>query len=144
MRKDVGVTLPTDVGGTFSNLTDSLEGIKDGPLASTPAVAGDAMTLTAAYDAAKTAAQAGNAMALTAGERNSTADAIIGRAIGTESYAADGAVPTLGQMLWMMWAGLVDFSISGTTISVKKQDGTVAMTFTLDDATSPTSRTRAT
>lgn len=37
--------------------------------------------LTSAYDAAKTAAQAGDAMALTSGERNSTADALLGRNI---------------------------------------------------------------
>lgn len=101
--------------------------------------------LTAAYDPAKTAAQAGNAMALTAAERNGTADAILARTLGSEGYAADGAVPTLAQMLFMIWSGLVEFSISGTTLTCKKLDGsTTAMTFTLDDATSPTSRTRAT
>lgn len=29
MRKDVAVTLPTDIGGTFDNITDSLEAIRD-------------------------------------------------------------------------------------------------------------------
>lgn len=50
-----------------------------------PAAAGAAMTLTAAYDAAKTAAQAGNAMALTSGERTTlaaaTRDAILNRVL---------------------------------------------------------------
>lgn len=100
--------------------------------------------LTAAYDPATTAAQAGDAMALTSGERNSTADAILARALAAESYAADGGTPTLSQMLWMLFGTTADFSISGTTLTVKKQDGTAAMTFTLDDATNPTSRTRAT
>jgi hypothetical protein len=39
---------------------------------------------------------------------------------------------------------LVYYSITGTTLTVKKQDGTAAMTFTLDSASAPTSRTRAT
>jgi hypothetical protein len=72
------------------------------------------------------------------------AAAILARALAAESYAADGAVPTLSQMLWMIWAVLADFWISGTTLTARKQDGTAAMTFTLDDATNPTSRTRAT
>lgn len=88
---------------------------------------------------------AGDAMALTSGERNSTADAILARTLGTESYAADGAVPTLAQALFMILSGTLEFSISGTTLTCKKLDGsTTAMTFTLDSATTPTSRTRAT
>ena len=63
----------------------------------------------------------------------------------TESYAADGTAPTLAQSMFMIWAGLSEFAISGTTITAKKLDGsTTAMTFTLDDASDPTSRTRAT
>ena len=39
---------------------------------------------------------------------------------------------------------LTEFSISGTTITVKKLDGsTTALTLTLDDGTSPTSSTRS-
>lgn len=63
----------------------------------------------------------------------------------TEGYAADGAAPTLEQFLYMVWTALSEFAISGTTITCKKLDGTTtSMTFTLDDATNPTSRTRAT
>ena len=40
--------------------------------------------------------------------------------------------------------GYSEFAISGTTITGKKLDGsTTAMTWTIDDSTSPTSRTRA-
>lgn len=45
-------------------------------------IAGDAMTLTAAYNAAKTASQAGDAMALTVAERNAVADALLARSMG--------------------------------------------------------------
>ena len=63
----------------------------------------------------------------------------------TESYAADGVAPTLEQAIFQTMQSLTEFSISGTTITVKKLDGTTtAATYTLDDATTPTSRTRAT
>jgi len=63
----------------------------------------------------------------------------------TESYAADGVAPTLAQALFLVQQELGDFAISGTTITVKQIDGTTtAATFTLDDGTSPTSKTRAT
>jgi hypothetical protein len=63
----------------------------------------------------------------------------------TEAYAADGAAPTLAQALFMIQQTFGEFSISGTTITVKKLDGsTTAATYTLDDGTTPTSRTRAT
>lgn len=71
-------------------------------------------------------------------------DAILQRVL-TEGYNADGSAPTLEQALMGILQSVTEFSISGTTITVKKLDGsTVAMTFTLDDATNPTSRTRAT
>jgi hypothetical protein len=71
-------------------------------------------------------------------------DAILTRQM-TEAYAADGAAPTLAQALFEIMQCLTEFAISGTTITVKKRDGTTtAMTFTLDSATVPTSRTRAT
>lgn len=63
----------------------------------------------------------------------------------TESYAADGAAPTLSQAVFAIQQMLQERSISSTTLTVKKLDGTTsAMTFTLDSASSPTSITRAT
>jgi hypothetical protein len=63
----------------------------------------------------------------------------------TEAYATDGAAPTLAQSLCLIQQMLGDFSISGTTLTVKKVDGsTSAATFTLNDGTSPTAITRAT
>jgi hypothetical protein len=63
----------------------------------------------------------------------------------TESYAGDGVAPTLAQALFLIQQQLGDFAISGTTLTVKKIDGsTTAATFTLNDATTPTSVTRAT
>lgn len=63
----------------------------------------------------------------------------------TEGYAADGAQGTLPQLLYMLWAAAAaEKVISGTTMTVKKLDGTTtAMTFVLNDATNPTSITRS-
>ena len=62
----------------------------------------------------------------------------------TESYAADGSAGTPAQMLYMIWCAVHEFSISSTTITGKKIDGsTTAMTWTINSASEPTSRTRA-
>lgn len=63
----------------------------------------------------------------------------------TEAYAADGAAGTLSQILFGIQAFLQERSVAGTTLTVNKLDGTTAaMTFTLNDGTSPTALTRAT
>lgn len=63
----------------------------------------------------------------------------------TETYAADAVAPTLSQALFLIQQTIGDFSIAGTTITTKRLDGsTTAATYTLDDGTNPTSRTRAT
>lgn len=62
-----------------------------------------------------------------------------------EAYAADGAAATAAQLLYMLLSALAEYSIAGTTITAKKIDGaTTAMTYTINDAANPTSRTRAT
>ena len=62
-----------------------------------------------------------------------------------EAYATQGSAGTLPQLLYMILALLSDFSIAGTTLTATKLDGsTPAATFTLNDATAPTSITRAT
>lgn len=62
-----------------------------------------------------------------------------------DSIPADGTRPSLLQAAYGMYQFLMEKSLSGTTLTVKKADGTTAlMTFTLDSATNPTSITRAT
>lgn len=62
-----------------------------------------------------------------------------------DSYAADGAQPTIGQAVLAIKQFLEERSVSGTTVTIKKPNGvTAAMTFTLDDATNPQSITRTT
>ncbi len=63
----------------------------------------------------------------------------------TEAYRANGAAPTIAQALSEILAHLGEAAISGTTKTINKFDhSTPAETFTLDDATVPTSITRAT
>jgi hypothetical protein len=68
-----------------------------------------------------------------------------GSAAMTEGYAAPGAAATLPQLLYMIQQMLQEFSITGTTLTVKKLDqSTSAATLTLNNATNPTAITRAT
>ncbi len=62
-----------------------------------------------------------------------------------DSIAAEGAIPTYAQALLMITRFLMEKSLSGTVMTVKKEDGTTAsMTFNLNDSTEPTSISRAT
>ena len=62
-----------------------------------------------------------------------------------DAAAADGSRPTIEQALYMLVQFLTERSVSGTTMTVKKPDGTTSlMTFTLNDAANPTSLTRTT
>jgi len=62
-----------------------------------------------------------------------------------DSVSSDGTIATREQAIYMILQMLTEFAISGTTMTVKKVDGsTTLITLTLDDATSPTSLTRAT
>lgn len=89
-------------------------------------------------------AAVGDAMTLTSSERITIAG-VIGTTAQTESYRAEGATGSLAQMLYETIGHLGESSISGTTKTVKKIDGiTVAETFSLDSATTPTSITRST
>lgn len=61
-----------------------------------------------------------------------------------DSVAADGSRPTIAQAVLMLTRFLMERSVSSTTMTVKKEDGsTSSMTFTLNSASAPTSITRA-
>jgi len=88
-------------------------------------------------------AAVGSAMTLTSGERTAIATAAFVTQM-VESYAVDGVAPTLAQALLQIQQRLMEFEIAGTTITVKKLDGsTTAFTLTMDDDTTPTSSTRS-
>ncbi len=74
---------------------------------------------------------------------NAGVDALFVRAL-TEAYAADGAAPTVAQALFAIQQFLQERSVAGTTMTVKKLDGsTTAYVITLNDGTTPTSYTRS-
>lgn len=84
----------------------------------------------------------GNVIGTVSSIANAGIDALYTRAL-TESYATDGAAPTVAQALFAIQQFLQEKVISGTSLTIKKLDGaTTAMTFLLNDATTPTSVTR--
>jgi hypothetical protein len=61
-----------------------------------------------------------------------------------EGFSTDGQAPTLAQILHEIRQTAGDYSVNGTTLTVKNMAGSPVMTFELNDASQPTSRTRAT
>jgi len=62
-----------------------------------------------------------------------------------DSVPADGTRPSATQALYMIGQFLMERSVVGVTVTVKKVDGsTTLMTFTTNSATTPTSITRTT
>lgn len=63
----------------------------------------------------------------------------------TEAYRSTGATGTATQLLYEILQNLTEFTISGTTKTVKKLDGsTTAKTYTLNDGSNPTGITETT
>jgi hypothetical protein len=92
-----------------------------------------------AIDAAAIAADAIGASELAAG----AVDEILDEQL-TDSIPADGTLPTVRQALYMLTQFMLERAVSGTTVTVKKADGSTSLfTLTLNDATNPTSITRA-
>lgn len=62
-----------------------------------------------------------------------------------DSIPADGSRPTIAQAAYMLTQFLLERSVSGTTLTVKKPDGTTTLfTLSLNHATTPTIISRAT
>jgi hypothetical protein len=63
----------------------------------------------------------------------------------TESYNTDGSSGTAAQLLYLIVSRLMEFDISGTSITMRKLDGTTqSAILTLNDATNPTTCHRTT
>lgn len=111
--------------GAFANTTDSLEAQRDNT--GTAGAGLTALPWNAAWDA----------------EVESEVDDAL-NAVVADSVAADGVRPSVRQALLMITRFLFEASVSGTTLTITKEDGTtVAMTFTTNSATAPTSITRS-
>jgi len=135
-----------DTGTTLDGKLDVVDGIVDSILVDTAVIgsAGAGLTAVPWNSSWDTEVQSECTDALNAYDPPTKAemDATWTTAM-TESYASDGAAMTPAQALYMILCSVSEFSISSTAITGKKLDGsTTAMTWTLNDATSPTSRTR--
>lgn len=61
-----------------------------------------------------------------------------------DSVPSDGTRPSISQALYMLTQFMLERNVSGTTVTVRKPDGSTSLfTLTLNDASSPTSITRA-
>lgn len=81
---------------------------------------------------------------VTTAEVNAEVVDVIRTDVIPDSVATDGTRPTVAQALLMVTRFLMEKGVSGTTVTVKKEDGsTSSMTFTLDDGSAPTSITRS-
>lgn len=125
----------------FVNTTDALEALRD---------RGDAAWVTATGFATHSAADVWSVATrvLTANTNLNdptaaeNATAVLTTQM-TEAYAANGVAPTLAQAQFAMHQILMQFGISGTSLTVKKlDDSTTAFVVTLDDATTPTAAAR--
>jgi len=131
---------PVQVG--FENLPTPAPGAANGVLiaGSNAATTYATITSTGAFTINGTALNASNLDAAV-----SSRSTFAGTTVLAESYSTAGGTRTLAQGINEICSLLEYCSTSGTTLSSFKEDGTtVAMTFTLNDATNPSSRLRAT
>jgi hypothetical protein len=123
-------------GNVGGNVTGSVGSIATGGITTASFASG-------AINAAAIAADAIGASELAADGITEIVTGVLTTAM-TEAYPTDGSTMTVAQALYLIAQTIGEFSISGTTLTVRRTDGsTTAATYTLNDATSPTSRTRA-
>lgn len=118
------------------------------------AMASDVITDTALANSAITEIQAGladsgditdilNAIAALNNLSSAQVAALLTATVA-DSVPADGTRPSIASGILMLTRFLMESSVSGTTVTVKKEDGvTSSMTFTINDASAPTSITRS-
>jgi hypothetical protein len=128
----------TDSAALASNYTATragyLDNINNSALQTTTAQTGDSYAYILANQA--------NWLTATGFSTHSAGDVMT--TVMTESYSTDGAAATPAQALYLTMQALTEFSISSTTTTIKKLDGsTTAATLTHDDATNATNATRA-
>ena len=146
VKTDIDAIL-VDTSTTLEGKIDVIDGIVDNILLDTAVIGSAGAGLSgipwnASWDA-EVQSEVADALAAYDPPTKAEMDAMWTTA-ATESYASDGAAATPAQLMYMILCAVSEFSISSTTITGKKLDGsTTAMTWTLNDASSPTSRTRA-
>jgi hypothetical protein len=118
----------TDLGGMSATMKAQIETEVDDSIGSGTGVSLTAVPWNAAWDAEVQS------------EVQDALDAII-----ADSIPADGTRPSIVQALYMLTQFLTESNVSGTTVTVKKVDGsTTLFTLTINDASNPSTITRAT
>lgn len=144
-QSDDLATVDTMVAVDGTSVIEVYAGAPGSTVAPIPASLGTGAISAATFAAGAIDAAAIAADAIGSSEFSNAAAAKVFTQAMTEAYAADGAAATPAQVLYFLLAALSEFSVSGTTVTLKKLDGsTAAATLTLSDATNPTSITRAT
>lgn len=142
-----GAVIPTVTAltGNTAQTGDAFAVVNSGTFGNAQLVRSTTPANTLDITATGEAALDGASLVLSSTERSAIAAALWLSTPASETYAADGAIPNLGQFLLMIMQRQNEFVKSGVTITVKKLDGsTTAATFTLDSAgPTPTSITRA-
>ncbi|MHB1260314.1 MAG: hypothetical protein ACYC2H_01220 [Thermoplasmatota archaeon] len=155
----------SDIASSFSSLASTLSTIagyvdtevgaikaKTDNLPANPAAASDVPTAAANASAVRSelTAELGrldaavSTRATPAQVNTEVVDALVTDVIA-DSVPADGSRGSIAQGIYMILQFLFERDVAGTTLTVKKPDGSTSlMTFTLGDATSPTSITRST
>lgn len=122
--------------GDYSNQSEAVESLRD---------RGDSAWITATGFSTLDAAGVRTAVGLSAANLDTQLTKADLTAALTEAYRSTGATGSAAQLLYEIIAHLGESSISGTTKTIKQLDGsTTAKTYTLDDATNPTSITETT
>jgi hypothetical protein len=131
-------------GNVGGNVVGSVASVTGAVGSVTGNVGGSVASVTAGVTVTTNNDKTGYALTVTPPTAATIATAVLTTQM-TESYNTDGTAPTLAQALFVSMQRLTEFAISGTTVTIKKLDGsTTAATLTLDSATTPTSSTRAT
>lgn len=141
-----GAVTANNAGNAITGVTAALTGDLTATMKTSVTTAATAATPTAAAVTGAVGSVTGAVGSVTTvSDKTGYALSATGSAALTESYATDGSAATMPQLLYMIWSMLAEKSITTTTLTAKKLDGsTSAMTFTLNDATNPTAITRAT
>lgn len=135
---------------SYSNQTDSHEALRDrGDAAWTTATGFSTHSAADVWAVATRVLTAGTNIALAKGTGvtgfNDIAVSDIFTTAMTEAYRGTGATGTPAQLAYEILSLLCEFTISSTTLTTKKLDGsTTAKTYTLNSATTPTGITEAT
>lgn len=143
-RADVQLWLGSVVNALVSGRVDASAGAIANDAITAAAIAADAIGSSELAASAVTEIQTGLSTVTTAQVKAEVVAALTVDLLA-DSVAVDGTRPTMAQAIYEMIQFLTEKSVSGTTVTVKKVDGSTSlMTFTLDSATDPTSITRAT